>query len=319
MNGAGRGTLPPGDPHHFQLSRRYAFSNADVIVIVGTPFDFRMGYGKRLSPDATVVQIDLDYRTVGKNRDIDLGIVGDAGLVLKSVAEAASGRLNGGASKRKEWLEELRAAEQTAHREAAAATEVGRLADPPVPAGQRDQRLPHRGLDLHRRRRRHRHLLRAGRAAQVARPLDGPGAARHARRRCPLRARRQEGTARQGSRRPLRRRRVLPHRLGLRDPRPLQPPVRRDRRQQLLDEPDPLRPGRRSTAWSASGSATPSATSTTTSSPRCWAVTARRSATPPTSRPALQRARESGKPSLINVWVDPDAYAPGTMNQTMYK
>ena len=35
--------------------------------------------------------------------------------------------------------------------------------------------------------------------------------------------------------------------------------------------------------------------------------------------PALQRARESGKPSLINVWVDPDAYAPGTMNQTMYK
>jgi acetolactate synthase-1/2/3 large subunit len=31
------------------------------------------------------------------------------------------------------------------------------------------------------------------------------------------------------------------------------------------------------------------------------------------------RARKSGKPSLINVWVDPDAYAPGTMNQTMYK
>ena len=36
-------------------------------------------------------------------------------------------------------------------------------------------------------------------------------------------------------------------------------------------------------------------------------------------RPALERARESGKPSLINVWVDPEVYAPGTMNQTMYK
>ncbi|HEY9524910.1 MAG TPA: thiamine pyrophosphate-dependent enzyme, partial [Thermopolyspora sp.] len=36
-------------------------------------------------------------------------------------------------------------------------------------------------------------------------------------------------------------------------------------------------------------------------------------------RPALDRARESGRPSLINVWVDPDVYAPGTMNQTMYK
>jgi len=41
MNGAGRGTLPPGDPHGFQLTRSYAFGKADVIVIVGTPFDFR--------------------------------------------------------------------------------------------------------------------------------------------------------------------------------------------------------------------------------------------------------------------------------------
>ena len=146
MNGAGRGTLPPGDPHHFQLSRRYAFSNADLIVIVGTPFDFRMGYGKRLSPDATVVQIDLDYRTVGKNRDIDLGIVGDAGLVLAAVTQAASGRINGGGDKRKAWLEELRSRRADRAGEAAAAAAFGRLAHPPVPAGQRDQRLPHRGL-----------------------------------------------------------------------------------------------------------------------------------------------------------------------------
>src|SRR5680860_1182214 len=36
-------------------------------------------------------------------------------------------------------------------------------------------------------------------------------------------------------------------------------------------------------------------------------------------RPALERARESGKPSLINVWIDQNVFAPGTMNQTMYK
>jgi thiamine pyrophosphate-dependent acetolactate synthase large subunit-like protein len=36
-------------------------------------------------------------------------------------------------------------------------------------------------------------------------------------------------------------------------------------------------------------------------------------------RPALERAGESGRPALINVWIDPDAFAPGTMNQTMYK
>jgi acetolactate synthase-1/2/3 large subunit len=34
---------------------------------------------------------------------------------------------------------------------------------------------------------------------------------------------------------------------------------------------------------------------------------------------ALLRTCESGLPSLINVWVDPDAHASGSMNQTMYK
>jgi acetolactate synthase I/II/III large subunit len=111
MNGAGRGTLPPGDPHHFQQTRRYAFDKADVIVIVGTPFDFRMGYGRRLRADATVVQIDMDYRTVGKNRDISLGLVGDVGAILEGVTQAVSGRVNHGASERKPWMEELRAEE----------------------------------------------------------------------------------------------------------------------------------------------------------------------------------------------------------------
>ena len=39
--------------------------------------------------------------------------------------------------------------------------------------------------------------------------------------------------------------------------------------------------------------------------------------------PALQRAREavrsSGKSAVVNIWVDPREYAPGTRNQTMYK
>jgi acetolactate synthase I/II/III large subunit len=48
FNGAARGLLPPGDKHHFDRTRSQAFAKADVIVIVGTPFDFRMGYGKRI-------------------------------------------------------------------------------------------------------------------------------------------------------------------------------------------------------------------------------------------------------------------------------
>jgi hypothetical protein len=38
---------------------------------------------------------------------------------------------------------------------------------------------------------------------------------------------------------------------------------------------------------------------------------------------ALRRGREavakSGKSAVINIWVDPREYAPGTKNQTMYK
>ncbi|MDH3662070.1 MAG: thiamine pyrophosphate-binding protein [Alphaproteobacteria bacterium] len=111
FNGSGRGLLPPGDPHYFNRTRRLAFNEADVIVIVGTPFDFRMGYGKRLSKEATIVQIDQDYRTVGKNRDVSLGLAGDPGAILGAVADAASGRTDNGAAARRGWLEKLRAAE----------------------------------------------------------------------------------------------------------------------------------------------------------------------------------------------------------------
>jgi acetolactate synthase-1/2/3 large subunit len=108
MNGASRGILPPGDPIYFNRTRRMAFDNADVIIIVGTPFDFRMGYGKRISKSATLVQIDQDYRTVGKNRDISLGLVGDPGSILKAVHEATSGNKSNGAKGRECWLKELR-------------------------------------------------------------------------------------------------------------------------------------------------------------------------------------------------------------------
>jgi acetolactate synthase-1/2/3 large subunit len=115
FNGASRGLLPPGDPHHFDRTRREGFDKADVILIVGTPFDFRMGYGKRLGLNATLVQIDQDYRTVGKNRDISLGVVGHPGTVLAAVLQAASGRIDRGASaRRREWMQYLQGAEEAA-------------------------------------------------------------------------------------------------------------------------------------------------------------------------------------------------------------
>jgi len=112
MNGASRGILPPGDPHYFNRTRSSAFKKADVIVIVGTPFDFRMGYGKRISKEATLIQIDQDYRTVGKNRDIALGLAGDPGAILASVLQATTGGKNNGAKSRRSWLNVLREEEE---------------------------------------------------------------------------------------------------------------------------------------------------------------------------------------------------------------
>ena len=111
MNGASRGILPPGDPHYFNRTRSSAFKKADVIVIAGTPFDFRMGYGKRISNDATLIHIDQDYRTVGKNRDISIGLAGDPGAILEAVHKEVASNKKNGSENRKSWLDELRSEE----------------------------------------------------------------------------------------------------------------------------------------------------------------------------------------------------------------
>ena len=110
-NGAARGMMPPCDEHSFDRTRSDAFKQADVILIVGTPFDFRMGYGKRIAAP-TLVQIDLSYSTVGKNRDITLGLPGHPGAILSAVAQAATGGIIGTAKQaRREWMLKLRGIE----------------------------------------------------------------------------------------------------------------------------------------------------------------------------------------------------------------
>lgn len=318
MNGAGRGTLPPGDPHHFQLSRRYAFSNADLIIIVGTPFDFRMGYGKRLSPDATVVQIDLDYRTVGKNRDIDLGIVGSADLVLSAVTQAASGQLNGGGDKRKAWLEELRSAEQTALekrlpqlRSDASPIHPYRLVSEINDFLTEDSLYIGDGGDI---------VTFSGQVVQPKAPGNwmDPG---------PL------GTLGVG----------VPFVLAAKQARPdkevvtlfgdgafsltgwdFETLVRYDLPFVGIvgnnSSMNQIRYGQKAKY----GESRERVGNTLGDVPydqfaRMLGGHGEEVREPSEIRPALERARASGKPSLVNVWIDPDAYAPGTMNQTMYK
>ena len=91
VNGAARGSLPRSHPYNFMPSRKTAFDNADVIFLAGTPLDFRMGYGRRLNPKATIIVLDMDYRNVGYNRDFDIGLVGNVRAVLNAMCEASKG------------------------------------------------------------------------------------------------------------------------------------------------------------------------------------------------------------------------------------
>ena len=179
FNGASRGLLPPGDPHHFDRTRTQAFANADVIVIVGTPFDFRMGYGRRISKDLKLVQIDMDYRTVGKNRDVDLGLVGDPGAILGRRAAGSLGphqeRQAAGAP---QWLKKLSDAEAAATEKLMPLFKSNNTPIHPYRVAYELNEFLADNTDLHRRRRRCGDDLRAGGAAAPPGTVDGSGGAR---------------------------------------------------------------------------------------------------------------------------------------------
>jgi acetolactate synthase-1/2/3 large subunit len=318
MNGSARGTLPPGDPHHFHLSRRYAFNNADLILIVGTPFDFRMGYGRRLPKGATVVQIDMDYRTVGKNRDIDLGLVGDPGAILAAVTQASSGRLQNKANDRKAWFDELRAEEDASYqkrlpRQLSDANPIHplRLAHEINEFLTEDSIYIGDGGDI---------VTFSGGVVQPKSPghwMD-PG---------PL------GTIGVG----------IPFVMAAKYARPDQEVVALfgDGAFSLTgwdfetlvrfnlpfvgvvgnnSSMNQIRYGQEAKYGAARGRIGNTLGDVKYDEfAKMLGGYGEEVRDPKDIAPAMQRARESGLPSLINVWVDPDAYAPGTMNQTMYK
>ena len=109
VNGGARGTLPRNHPYSFMPSRKVAFDNADVIFLAGTPLDFRMGYGRRLNPKAKIVILDMDYRNVGYNRDFDFGLVGNIRSIINAMCDASRGDV---ARKHDPFVNMLREAEE---------------------------------------------------------------------------------------------------------------------------------------------------------------------------------------------------------------
>jgi acetolactate synthase-1/2/3 large subunit len=108
LNAMGRGSLPQDHPLFFSRTRRGALARADVILIIGTPLDFRLAYGKRFNPEAKTIQVDIDPTELGRNRDIDVCIEGNAGAVLEQLlAELGDGRPD-----HSTWLKTLREEEE---------------------------------------------------------------------------------------------------------------------------------------------------------------------------------------------------------------
>lgn len=109
LNGMGRGALAPDHPCLFARTRRDALRESDLVLIFGTPIDFRLSYGQAhvFSPTAKLIHVDLDPTLLGQNRHVDEGIVGDTGLVLEALARGTPDRRDALAP----WLAHLRTSE----------------------------------------------------------------------------------------------------------------------------------------------------------------------------------------------------------------
>jgi acetolactate synthase-1/2/3 large subunit len=85
LNAMGRGSIRQDHPLFFSRTRRAALSEADVVLVIGTPLDFRLRFGRAFSDQSKIIQVDVDPTEIGRNRPFDVGIEGDAGAVLEQM------------------------------------------------------------------------------------------------------------------------------------------------------------------------------------------------------------------------------------------
>jgi acetolactate synthase-1/2/3 large subunit len=124
LGGMARGLL--GRTHELQLrhNRGAALKEADVVIICGFPFDFRLGYGRGINKNATLISANLSSTELRKNRRPDIALEMHAGEFLVALAERAKGTWP-------EWTKTLH--EREAKRDAeikSKAAPQGELVDP---------------------------------------------------------------------------------------------------------------------------------------------------------------------------------------------
>jgi acetolactate synthase I/II/III large subunit len=89
LNGMARGMLPPGHPLFASRARGTALGEADLVLVVGVPLDFRLNFGQPplIAEGAQIVYVDVDdFR---KHRPAAAALLGDLRAALARLAEEA--------------------------------------------------------------------------------------------------------------------------------------------------------------------------------------------------------------------------------------
>ncbi|PYM76484.1 MAG: acetolactate synthase [Candidatus Rokuibacteriota bacterium] len=103
-----RGAIPEDHGLAFLFARARAFAEADVILNVGTRFNYVIQFGRppRWAADVKVIQVDVDPTELGHNRPADVPIFGDARAVLQQLTAEAKGKLDKG--RYRTWVDRLK-------------------------------------------------------------------------------------------------------------------------------------------------------------------------------------------------------------------
>jgi acetolactate synthase-1/2/3 large subunit len=107
LNGLGRGCLPADHELAFSRARGAALGGADVALVVGVPIDFRLGFGGSFGEETKLIRLDAAPNALTANRAPDIDLVGDVAAALAAIRDSVAGSPRRG----DRWLEELRGVE----------------------------------------------------------------------------------------------------------------------------------------------------------------------------------------------------------------
>jgi acetolactate synthase-1/2/3 large subunit len=108
FNGLGRGTIPADHDLAFSRSRSVAFKGADLVIVAGSPLDFRLGFGR--FGEAAVVHLADASTQIAGHVALAASIAGDLTATFDALTAECSGA--NGATERDEWIAQLRGDEQ---------------------------------------------------------------------------------------------------------------------------------------------------------------------------------------------------------------